>query len=222
MVKRFSTAIIISTGLLAAIIVFITFYASQVGNFIIRTSSTEYELYLSSTKEFEEPVSILNLGPGIKDFNNTTLDRIDIDYIRNTDGNSSTLTYLAYTFYARNYSSVMIDYNIKLTIEGVYKNVDNAIWIMVIEEREEIAQTSIYAKWQTKGPNIGKPENCLGFETTPFMSNMTIFDYNVKNINKEEIIKYTIVVWLEGEDADCIDNIREGSIQLLLKFNAFR
>lgn len=225
-VKRVSSALIIMTALISAVIIFVTIYSSQVGNFIISAAQqNKYKISLSETPDFENPVTALT-APGVKNMTHCTLSWIDLELIQSINGsaNSSVREYLAYSFYLRNDSEVIIDYNIRLIIESVYKNVLDAAWTLVIETRGDVSTQTIYARGQNRGlPENSplQPETGDGtFETTMFASNINVLNYNVKNLRVGETVRYTFVIWLEGEDPECVDAILEGSMRLNLQFTA--
>lgn len=54
--------------------------------------------------------------------------------------------------------------------------------------------------------------------TIPFESNTCIATGERENIKPQEMDKYTVVIWLEGDDPDCIDDIRTGKIGVDMEF----
>ena len=52
-----------------------------------------------------------------------------------------------------------------------------------------------------------------------FIDNNVVFDQVVKDLEPGQTDKYTIVMWIEGEDPECIDEIRGGYIKLNWFFN---
>lgn len=61
----------------------------------------------------------------------------------------------------------------------------------------------------------GKPEK----DTIPFYSNDIVALEQRKDIEPSQIDKYTIIVWLEGDDPDCTDAILGGQLKLKMEFN---
>ena len=43
---------------------------------------------------------------------------------------------------------------------------------------------------------------------------------HVENFSPGDVIKYTIVIWLEGSDPECTDNLLGGEIKLHMEFNS--
>ena len=116
--------------------------------------------------------------------------------------------YIAYTFYIENTGNDVSDYWTEIIIDDVVKNVDEAVRIRVYKNGE--AKT--YAKI---GAN-GNPER----DTIPFKtSNLVVADH-VENFKPGDIDKYTIVMWIEGSDPECTDNILGGEIKAHMEFNS--
>ena len=60
----------------------------------------------------------------------------------------------------------------------------------------------------------GLPE----YGTTPFESDEVVMSDELLDFNPGDIIKYTIVIWLEGDDPQCLDNIRGGNVKMSMDF----
>lgn len=54
--------------------------------------------------------------------------------------------------------------------------------------------------------------------TEPFASNRTICTGLREDIENEGMDKFTVVIWLEGEDPECIDRIIGGELELAMSF----
>ena len=61
----------------------------------------------------------------------------------------------------------------------------------------------------------GNPEE----GTTPFVDATKAFSTVEENVQPNEIIKYTFVVWLEGNDPECDDDIKGGNVKMSLTFS---
>lgn len=122
-----------------------------------------------------------------------------------TEGNGSHngRNYIAYTFYAENQGQDTINYWTNIEIEDVVKNVDEAIRIMVIKNGEK----TIYAK---KNRDSGELEP----GTQAFYSEDTVMLVNNENFKVGDIDKYTVVIWVEGDDPECKDELIGGEIKM--------
>ena len=92
-------------------------------------------------------------------------------------------------------------------IEEVIKNVDEAIRIKVYHNG--IATT--YAKPQ-KDSLESEPN------TTPFYSSKQVMCIQRDDFTSNEIDKFTVVIWLEGNDPECTNDIKGGKIKFSMNF----
>ncbi len=53
----------------------------------------------------------------------------------------------------------------------------------------------------------------------PFVDAQTVFNTTVEGIEPGQTDKYTVVMWVEGEDPECLDVIRGGYVKLMWFFN---
>ena len=125
-----------------------------------------------------------------------------------TDGSHNGNNYLAYTFYVENIGDKISDYWSEILIDDVIKNVDQVVRVRVYKNDEYVT----YAKASA----FGTPEkNTVAFETEELIARD-----HVERIIPGEIIKYTIVLWLEGSDPECTNNIFGGEIKIHMEFNS--
>lgn len=116
--------------------------------------------------------------------------------------------YLAYTFYVENMGEEISDYWSEIVIDDVVKNVDDAVRIKLYTNGEDVT----YAKL---GSN-GRPEK----NTVPFESDDLVVSNHVVNFKPGDIDRYTIVLWIEGSDPECTDNILGGEFKVHMNFNS--
>lgn len=115
-------------------------------------------------------------------------------------------SYLVYTFYIENTGDEVAGYTREVIIDDVIKNVDAAIRVRIYKNGEYLT----YAKLSSEGevePN-----------TVPFIDDKIIMSEDVTNFKPNDIDKYTIVLWIEGEDPDCTDNILGGEFKVRMNF----
>ena len=53
----------------------------------------------------------------------------------------------------------------------------------------------------------------------PFIDSKTVFNTEIDGLEPGQTDKYTIVMWIEGEDPECLDVIRDGYVKLMWFFN---
>ena len=100
------------------------------------------------------------------------------------------------------------DYWTELVISDVIKNVDEAVRIRIYKNDQFVT----YAK----AKKDGTPEK----NTVPFESESMVAKDHVADFEPGAKIKYTIVLWLEGSDLECTDNILGGEFKIELDFKS--
>ena len=119
------------------------------------------------------------------------------------EGSHNGKNYLAYSFYVENQGSESINYWYEIFIDDVIKNVDKAIRVIVYRNDEK----TTYAK---ANEATGEPEP----ETEKFYSSSSVVLKNRAQFNPGDIDKFTIVIYLEGDDPDCVDSLIGGEMKM--------
>ena len=135
----------------------------------------------------------------------------DMDTIKNTDGSHNGKNYFAYTFYLINTGEETVNVQSEMKVVTNYLNTIEATRIMVIKDDV----TNIYAKPRTSDGEVENvPEN-----VTNFANEKLVFNDMIVEFEPQSLIKYTIVIWLEGYDPECIDNILGGAVKFTIQFS---
>lgn len=185
-------------------------FAQKVGNFTVNVpkESKGYNITLSESPEFDECYNKLFADP-IEEMDNTTEiyipDDVDSDEYY---GSHNGFYYLAYTFYVKNMSETAINYNVSIDIEEIIKDADEAIRVKVYHN----GVPTVYAKAQKDSI---EPEP----NTTPFYSSKQVMCVERNDFMKGEVDKYTVVIWLEGNDPQCTDEIKGGKLKFTMNFS---
>lgn len=211
---------LIITALLALIVWIVTLYGQNVGTFVARVNPDSEGISLSLDPNFSFSTTRLSSEP-VDDATNITQSDIPEDI---TEGNGSKNdplgNYIAYSFYLKNTGGVMVTYQAKITIDGVYKNVDSAIRLKVYEESGDTLNTTVYAKAASENEDgTLVPEVDPMGETSPFKEKKLVNTLLKSGFQVGQITKYTIVIWLEGNDPECIDTLKGGSIKFSMIFS---
>lgn len=122
------------------------------------------------------------------------------------DGSHNGQNYIAYTFYAENQGKEVINYWRTIEIDDVVKNADEAVRVKVI--KDGVATT--YAK---VNKNTGEAEK----GTVAFTEDNVIMLEQEKNFKPGDVHKYTVVIWLEGNDPECVDDIIGGEAKMHMR-----
>lgn len=171
-------------------------------------------LALYSDASFSRATTMMNVrGPTKMD--NITYSWLPEDIGDYNGGSHNGDNYIAFTFYIRNDGSENITYESEIVFKEITKNMDAAMRVMVIENGER----TVYAKARANGDPEPISDN-FDMLATPFESEERIMSVSAQNIEVGQANKYTVVVWLEGEDADCNDSILGGWITIEMRFNS--
>lgn len=119
------------------------------------------------------------------------------------EGSHNGNNYLAYTFYVENKGSDVINYWYQILVDDVIKNVDKAVRVMVYRNDEK----KLYAK---ANETTGEAEN----DTTKFYSNREVMVEGRKDFKPGDIDKFTIIIFIEGDDPDCVDELIGGAMKM--------
>ena len=122
------------------------------------------------------------------------------------DGAHNGENYIAYSFYVGNTGEQTINYWYRIKILDVIKNVDEAIRVVVYQNNEK----TVYAK---KNDLTKKREP----DTTPFYSKKYVTLKQRKHLKPDKSDRFTIVIYLEGDDPDCVDAIIGGEIKMKME-----
>ena len=201
-------------GIASALIAIITYYGQNAGNFVMEIDPNAYRrgIVLSADEEFLSPSPRL-LSDAIINVRDMTYDWLKIDEAIATDGNYADpdYKYIAYTLYIQNIGDETCDVNMNATIVSLQKGLDGAIRFLVIEDE---TLEKMYMR-----PDTVETEYVDMPEAEHFVSDITIMNGEITNFKPYQIKKYTILVWLEGQDPDCTDEILGGRIKLRLLFS---
>ena len=111
--------------------------------------------------------------------------------------------YIAYTFYVVNDGNEVVNYWYEVDIDDTVKNVDEAIRIMVYQNGEP----TVYAK-KSKATKKAEPG------TKMFVSETVAVLEQRKKMKPHSQDRFTIVVWIEGDDPECLNDLLGGEIKM--------
>jgi hypothetical protein len=163
---------------------------------------TKYGLTLSESADMKHQSSNLNakIAEKITNIAGETISP-NVDQI---DGEHNGRNYIAYTFYVQNAGEVEISYDYTVNISGITNALDEAIRIrLYVDGGEPIT----YAK--TKSDGTGAEPG-----TTEFHSANVATRGRIEAFEPQEKTKFTVVIWIEGNDPDCIDWLIGGKMKV--------
>ncbi len=205
LLKLFAVILLIAV-LLLAISYGLSLFVNRAGHFTVWVNESNVnQITLSDTPDFAKS-SVLLEADIIPQMDNITKSWMP-ENLDEVDGPHNGDNYIAYTFYLKNAGENEINYMTQINIHAVTKEADNAVRVMVFKNGEE----TVYAKAQ-KGSTEPEPD------TVAFLSNTKVLENITDDFTPGEIDKYTVVIWLEGEDPECVDNIRGGVVKMSMNF----
>lgn len=215
------------------------------GHFTINLSSELMKVgfTLSETEDFANPMPQLFSDP-VEDALCISFASIPED-VDTKEGNHSA-DYFAYSFFLRNESEIPVGYLYNLSINSESKDISRAVWIMLFHngqmrvfaeanaEGEIEALPSMefndrgypnpwmidYAEDKSQFELLGSKGSIDYYRVLPikFASEDTIVTGERTLMETNQIDKFTVVVWLEGDDPECTDELIDGHMGLEMNF----
>ena len=140
----------------------------------------------------------------LNDMDNISYEWIPKDVHTSSNGGSHNGdNYIAYTFYVENEGQVSVNYWYSIIIDDVIKRVDEAVRVIVFLNDQE----TIYAK-------VNKETKMPEKNTEEFYKDNIVVLKPRNNFNVGDIDKFTIVIYIEGDDPDCLNDIIGGEIKM--------
>lgn len=223
---------IITSAVLTFLIFAISFYGETVGNFTFSVDRLAFNAGISIYEvDKEDPdyttrlVSVkVENADGMTALCGTPYSLYEIDaevcipsdeFAASKNGANNLPSVLIYTFFLKNSGEAPVDLESTLIVQSATKGAEEAIRIRVIID----GVGTTYAKRQTaRGASPGE----LEILTTEFFGPTTILDQQYSLFQIGRVMKVTVMVWYEGEDADHNLNIVGGGVKLDMKFTITR
>ncbi len=215
------------------------------GHFTISLADEMFEngFVLSETEDFADPQLHLFSEP-LEDAPCISIANIPED-VEDYEGTHGDGTYFAYTFWLRNEGRDTVDYTYGIRMNSESLNLSSATWLMLFENGEMSfhAEESAYGGEEAL-PAFG--DDSRGYRVTPFRDSMREDQYEListtrwgeyyraipipfeseeimmtgfyDDIGPMEVNKYTVVLWLEGDDPDCTDELIGGHLGIDMFF----
>ena len=195
--------------LVVAVLFIAAFMQEKMGNFTINLNRLELfrkGIAIDDDPYFSKPTARLTAAT-VMDATNISADEIpgDVDQI---DGGHNGENYMAYTYYVRNAGKEDVSYVATITLDACSKGAEEAVRVAVWRNGEK----TVYAYPSANG----EPEkDCVNFQSPTTVCTFQEDDFLVGYVNK-----YTIVIWMEGEDPECVDKIVGGSVEFSMNIDS--
>lgn len=210
--------------LLLVIVYIISLLFSRYGSFTVKLidiNDRKYSLSLSESDRFLNPVSRLN-SKAIKDATCIDGNTLPAD-LNDINGEHNGENYVAYTFYLKNSGALELSYRYRLDISRMTYGIDAAIRVRVYytplyycaatDTYDRNGNYTDYAKPRTGGN--GEPEiDPVNRVMTNFSGAGTVTEGTVNGFAPGDISKITVVIWIEGNDPECTDDVIGGEFKV--------
>ena len=211
------------------------------GHFTINMSDGMFNegFVLSETADFDNPVTHLFAMPaeGVPCISISHLP----EYLDEIDGQHNA-TYFAYTFYCRNEGKSTVNYQWQMNLNSESGNLSSACWVMIFEDSEMLFYAKRNSETGLPEALPAQDDNTRGYILRPlekfnkapeeqyeiikagtgydfnrvipipFLSNYYVAQGVQEKVAPGDVHKYTIVIWLEGDDPDCTDELIGGHL----------
>ena len=187
-----------------ALLYAVTVMYSKYGSFTVTVNkfdNVKYALTLSETPDCLNPIGRLNCKASeeITNIDGASLP-LDLDQI---NGEHNGENYVAYTFYCKNAGEATVTYEYQVFIANMTLDIEKAVRVRLYVNGE----STDYARTRSDGtgPEPG---------TTEFVSESVVARSQISDFAPGDVTKYTVVIWLEGNDPECLDNILGGEFKI--------
>lgn len=231
---------------LLGLMFFMSVVTQMQGHFTVNLSDGLFKegFVLSESVDFRKNTTYLFATPA-ENIPCISFRQIDLD-VDQTDGSHNGL-YFAYTFYIRNEGENTQDYVWSLHLNSESKELSSAVWAMVFEDgsmrfyAKADEDGNLQALPAYEDDTRGYPDMPFGeyaaepdeqyqliaqrgersfYRIIPysFESETIIAHGQQSEVAPMDVHKYTVVLWLEGDDPDCTDDLIGGHVGLNFDF----
>ena len=203
----------ILAGLIAVLLLLyiISMLLTQWGDLVISIGDL-YDgktIMLCESADFEDGVGVKLNGGSVENVTTITKEWLPNNLDTEKDGQHNGENYLAYTFYLKNTGDKDLEYNATMTITGVSKSADEAVRYMIYKNGAE----EVFAKGSFSDRE--QPEQ----DATAFVDDETVYATQSSPLASGAVDKFTVVIWIEGNDPECLDPIRGGHVRSQMIFD---
>ena len=216
--KKIVPIVMACLALIAGITYVISLLYTRFGSFTVRIDKyqeLQYRLSLCETRDFANPTSNLDARASqkITNIDGNTLP----DDLGSVDGLANGQNYMCYTFYVKNTGNNVVNFEYQVYIVNMTLDIEKAVRLRFMESFNDSAvDVKTYARAagvDDSGHAIPEPD------TETFYTNNIITYRTKEEFKPNDYGKFTIVLWLEGNDPECLDNIIGGEFKIDMKFS---
>ena len=217
------------------------------GHFTINMSDGLFKegFVLSETKGFENPVTHLFCTPA-ENVPCISISHLP-DNLDDIDGQHNG-NHFAYTFYCRNEGESTVGYQWEVDINSESRNLSEACWVMIFEDSQMLFYAKPNQKTGEEEALPAFDDNSRGYVLkpleefnkdpqsqyamiakkdgyeysrvipVPFVADLVVAKGQQEEVAPGDVHKYTVVIWLEGDDPDCTDDLIGGHLGMEFHF----
>lgn len=200
---------------------------------------------LSNTADFANPTGRIYSTP-VEDAPCISIVDLPAD-VDDIDGSHNGRNYFAHTFYIAKRGEGEADYDFSLSINSESQNASEAIWVMLFEDGVPTVYARANAQTGEAECLPPMDNDHFGYREIPFVDRglaedqfsvvaeragrtyyrliprlfqdeETVAESVHENVKQDEVHKYTVVIWLEGDDPDCTNDLIGAHIGLQMDF----
>ena len=204
LIRRLIEIFVLILIIFLAVVYLFLYVVYEGGRFTVtldKNLSNRKNIFLSETIDYNS--KIRKLAADTIDY----MDNISVDWLPENidderDGSHNGDNYVAYTFYVLNTGDETVNYWYEIDVDDTVKRLDEAIRVMVVHNGVK----TIYAKEASNG----------GAEpgTVKFKNDAVVVLQERKSFKPKTHDKFTIVIYLEGDDPECNNDLLGGEIRM--------
>lgn len=183
---------------------------------------------LSEESSFENAKSSIK-GDGILRLADTSYKFVKERDFFEVEGSNNGSDYICYSFYILNSGDETLDYEYIISFPVVTNNLNSAVRVMLLTSNDENVETSRKVFAKAKEGTTTVPEKIayedIGYgieeeqDAIVFLSDTLITKEVRTSLEPNQADRYTLVLWLEGTDPECVDDVIDGTLKLEMIFN---
>ncbi len=208
-------------ALLTVIVYVVSLLYTRFGSFTISVNKFDklnYGIALCERQDFINSTPTLECK-GAKELTNidgASLEGKDFGAVEGQDHRANTFVY---TFFCKNTGQEVVDYQYSIDIVSMTQDIEKAVRIRLITTLDGTDPSSVdYARAAGVDENNQIVPETYPRVTVPFVGKSQVCLNSVENFKPGSIMKYTVVMWLEGWDKECVDDVIGGNFKISMKF----
>lgn len=217
------------------------------GHFTINLTDDMFEegFELSHTADFANPSARL-YGIPVEDAPCVSIVDLPVD-VDDIDGSHNGRNYFAHTFYLAKRGPNTVNYRFSLSVNSEKFGASKAIWVLLFEDGVPTLFAKANGTTGEAECLPAKDDDGRGYTVVPFQQDglaesqfevvrttslrtyyrliprsfqddLVVTESVMTDVQPDEVHKYTVVIWLEGDDPDCTNALIGGHIGMQMDF----